>query len=535
MEDTRSDRYRSSRDERREKDEDRSSRRSHRHHNHSHRSHRHRDDERRRSRSRDRHHHRHDRERRRRSSDRERRRSPERRRRSRDKYRERSRERTPKEEPVKTINPITVEIVDEDSEGEWYIEPEPEIGLPENVVEATVQQEDLPEATREEQKSLLESEEASRVSKLNKLTADLYKAQIKKDTQRITELQKEIEAIGKSETATVKIIDSRFQPLPTNKQATEEEKSLQDLLQEERNLSRGGKSLDTQLAARIATDGSYELDTDYQDDVAGKLAKTTQESEQAIRSRAIAKTRQLESVVENCWLCMENGDTAATSIVSIANRSYVCMAPEPVVVKGTLAIVPMDHCMNTLECDDDEWEEIRNYMKTITQMWHDQNKAVIFYETAVSRSMKKHACIMAVPLPFDLAESSPGFFSEAILNVSDEWGSHRKIIDTRATAKQMEERENGQGTGKYAFRASIAKEAPYFHVWVNLNGGIGHIVEEGADRWPRDENMFGRDVVGGMVQADPAMIRRKARWTNRASVEYDKMLELYNSYDWAKA
>jgi len=92
---------------------------------------------------------------------------------------------------------------------------------------------------------------------------------------------------------------------------------------------------------------------------------------------------------------------------------------EPEVSEGGAVITPIQHRTNPLECDDDEWEEIRNFMKCLTRMYHDQGRDVVFYENAVPPYRKLHAAIMAVPIPFKLGETAPAFFREAIL-ASDE-------------------------------------------------------------------------------------------------------------------
>lgn len=47
---------------------------------------------------------------------------------------------------------------------------------------------------------------------------------------------------------------------------------------------------------------------------------------------------------------------------------------------------------------------------------------------------------------------------------------------------------------------------PYFHVWFELDGGMGHIVED-SDRWPRGD-LFAREVFGGMLDVDIEVVKR---------------------------
>lgn len=65
----------------------------------------------------------------------------------------------------------------------------------------------------------------------------------------------------------------------------------------------------------------------------------------------------------------------------------------------------------------------------------------------------------AIAVPPEPAEMAPAFFKEAILTSDEEWTQHVKIIDTAARAREP-------GMGRAAFRKSLAKEMPYFHVSV---------------------------------------------------------------------
>lgn len=49
-------------------------------------------------------------------------------------------------------------------------------------------------------------------------------------------------------------------------------------------------------------------------------------------------------------------------------------------------------------------------MKALIRMYSDQGKDVIFYENAASPQQKKHAAIVAVPLPIELGETAPAYF-----------------------------------------------------------------------------------------------------------------------------
>ncbi|GKT50562.1 pre-mRNA-splicing factor CWF19 [Colletotrichum spaethianum] len=267
-----------------------------------------------------------------------------------------------------------------------------------------------------------------------------------------------------------------------------EDMSIEDMVREERRTrgQAGGEGM--RLAERIAKDGKFDNDLDYMDENADKLAKRVHKSEINLKNVAVNEYQKVSRILDNCPLCHheDKGQPPLAPVISLGTRVFLTLPTEPEVSEGGAVIVPMAHRKNLLECDDDEWEEIRNFMKSLTRMYHEKGQEVIFYENAAAPQRHLHAAMMAVPIPYEEGATAPAYFKEAFLTTDDEWSQHQKIIDTAAKARD--------GMGRMAFRRSIAKEMPYFHAWFTLDGGLGHVVEN-SDRWPRGD-LFAREIIG---------------------------------------
>lgn len=301
--------------------------------------------------------------------------------------------------------------------------------------------------------------------------------------------------------------------------------TIEQMLQEERRTKgqAGGEGL--RLAERIAKDAKFDDDLEYMDENAEKLAKRIHKSEVNLKNMAVSEFQKMNRVLENCPLCHkeDKGLPPIAPVVSLATRVFMTLATEPEISEGGAVIVPTAHRNNLLECDDDEWEEIRNFMKSLTRMYHDQGREVIFYENAAAPHKHMHAAMMAIPIPYDQGAMAPAFFKEAFLSSDEEWSQHRKIIDTGAKAKE--------GMGRSAFRRCIAKEMPYFHVWFTLDGGLGHVVEN-SDRWPKGD-LFAREIIGGIVDADAHIIKKQGRWAKIDS-RVDGFKKGWRKFDWTR-
>lgn len=304
-----------------------------------------------------------------------------------------------------------------------------------------------------------------------------------------------------------------------------EDMSIEDMVREERR-TRGQAGGDGMRAAeRIAKDAKFDTDLDYMDDNANKLAKRVHKSETNLKNAAVGEFQRMNRILDSCQLCYheDKNQPPVAPVVSLATRVFLTLPTEPELSDGGAVIVPIQHRTNLLECDDDEWEEIRNFMKSLTRMYHDQGRDVVFYENAAAPHRKMHAAMQVVPLPYSLGETAPAFFREAILSSDEEWTQHKKLIDTAARARE--------GWGKSAFRRMLAKEMPYFHAWFNLDGGLGHIVED-SNRWPKGD-LFAREVIGGMLDAAPDVIKRQGRWS-RSDTRLDGFRARWRKFDWTR-
>ena len=140
-----------------------------------------------------------------------------------------------------------------------------------------------------------------------------------------------------------------------------EDMSIEDMVKQERRTRHqvGGDS--QRFAERIAKDAKFDNDLDYLDENANKLAKRIQKSEISLKNNAISDFQKMSRILDNCPLCHHENANIPTiaPIVSLATRVYLTLPTEPEISDGGACIIPIQHRGNLLECDDDEWEEIR--------------------------------------------------------------------------------------------------------------------------------------------------------------------------------
>lgn len=329
-----------------------------------------------------------------------------------------------------------------------------------------------------------------------------------------------------------------------------EDMSIEDMIRQERRTKGRYGGEGRAFAERIAKDAKFDAslhryptivmltpsknNLDYMDENAEKLSKHVHKTDISLRNTAISDYHKTKQILDTCPLC-HHEDTSTppqAPIVSLATRVYLTIPTSPEITPYGLcaSIVPIQHHLNLLQCDDNEWEEIRNFMKALSRFYYSRNPsyAVIFYENAAHEGRKRHASMEAVPLPMNLNETAPAFFRESILASDEEWAQHRKIIDTQTKASK-------DGMGKLAFRRSMVSELPYFHVWFTLDGGYGHIVED-PRRWPKGD-LFAREIIGGMLDVGAEVIKRQGRWRKGDAEIASRVSEFqkgWGKWDWTR-
>ncbi|KAF3930439.1 hypothetical protein ABW20_dc0104325 [Dactylellina cionopaga] len=400
-----------------------------------------------------------------------------------------------------------------------------------------------PQITKSTNQTIPSSTKIMDQSALNKLRANLLKSQLRGDSkaaQLEAEYNLALAAFANQKEPEVVVLSAMHSRLLAGggksseakeitsgrrkgKMEANEDISLDDMVREEKR-TRGHADENRLFAERIAKDVKFDDNLEYMDENASKLASRIQKSEIDIKNMAINDFKRQQRILDSCPLCSQENKQPIAPVISLGTRVFLTLPTEPELSPGGATIVPIQHRTNTLECDDDEWEEIRNFMKCLIRMYHDRGQDVIFYENAASPHKKRHAAIEAIPLPLEQGELAPAFFKEAFLSTDEEWSQHKKIIDTATLSRKS--------LGKQAFRRSMVKEAPYFHVWFEIDGGMGHIVEN-ENKWPKGD-LFAREIIGGMLDCEPDIIKRQGRWNRGKDRREDEFRKLWKKFDWTR-
>nr|XP_018893234.2 CWF19-like protein 2 isoform X2 [Gorilla gorilla gorilla] len=269
--------------------------------------------------------------------------------------------------------------------------------------------------------------------------------------------------------------------------------SLNDLVKNEKM---GTAENQNKLFMRMASKFMGKTDGDYytlDDMFVSKAAERERlgEEEESQRKKAVAEHRNLAAQMEKCLYCFDSSQFPKHLIVAIGVKVYLCLPNVRSLTEGHCLIVPLQHHRAATLLDEDIWEEIQMFRKSLVNMFEDKGLDCIFLETNMSMKKQYHMVYECIPLPKEVGDMAPIYFKKAIMESDEEWSMNKKLIDL--SSKDI--------------RKSVPRGLPYFSVDFGLHGGFAHVIEDQH----KFSHYFGKEIIGGMLDIEPRLWRKGIR------------------------
>jgi hypothetical protein len=197
------------------------------------------------------------------------------------------------------------------------------------------------------------------------------------------------------------------------------------------------------------------------------------------------------SLCENCEYCFDN--VKKHLVVSIGKYSYLCLPSTESLVDGNCFIVPMAHQSSSVTCDEEIWNEIQDFRRTLVKMFDLKKQDCIFYEQYSHTKKFSHMIIECVPIGRQASNVAPGYFKKALQESEHEFKAQNKqLIYLKSNNPEQ------------SIRNVLPKSMPYFTVNFGLDHGYAHVIEN-DEAFP---SHFAKEVIGGILDLDPMQWRR---------------------------
>ena len=299
--------------------------------------------------------------------------------------------------------------------------------------------------------------------------------------------------------------------------ADDDQYSLNDLITRERS---GIADDHTEVLSRMSaklfrkTDGEmFTLDDMFESQVSKTNLKSAEVS--ADRNRAISQHKKMMRRLERCKYCFGNAENAKHLIISIGQYAYLSVPSCVPLQSGHCIIAPLYHCASATAMDENVWAEIRKFMQSLVRMFRNRKQDCVFLQICSNLKSSYHFRMECIPVDIEIGEMAPIYFKKAIQDCDEQWAQNKKLIDTRGCRDGV--------------RGKVPAGLPYFAVDFGLDGGFAHVIENESLFPP----YFGREIVGGMIDADPTCWRKpKEQHFSQQSTRTLEFEKWFKDYDW---
>jgi hypothetical protein len=293
-----------------------------------------------------------------------------------------------------------------------------------------------------------------------------------------------------------------------------------------RNLVRVGKKRRRKIGKDDDSDDEVErmqrlLPTTKEDLKPKAVAAAAAKMQQREQHRAVAQHHAQEKVTSKCSWWLESSNFSKHRLLALGNHVSLVMAPPTVsLIQGNhFYLVPLKHAESFVTCDDDNvWDEVRRFQTALKNMYAKRGKDIIMVETVLPNTGFWQTKLEIVPAPFHVVQDAPIYFKSAMVEQTEEWGTHNKVLST---------------TFQKPLKSVLPKHFPYFHVeWGNVatssSTGFAQIIESSDFR-----HDFGLDTLAGMMDLEPIRMQRKQKFSydeeKRGIADF---LAKWKEFDW---
>ncbi|OEH73778.1 hypothetical protein cyc_04678 [Cyclospora cayetanensis] len=230
--------------------------------------------------------------------------------------------------------------------------------------------------------------------------------------------------------------------------------------------------------------------------------------------------------VTKCLWCIDSTEferARSQSLLSLSPLAFLCTPPiHRCVHPDHLLIVPIAHCAALTGLEEEPFECVRNYMKSLVAFFASRGEAPLFLETVPKQAeaerqmagLGEHTEIEVLPLPAERLKEARVYFRKAFDESEGFWQSHKTVIEAK---------------GRQGVRAAIPKGFPYIYVDFSLEDGLAHVIEDGEEF----SRSFGREVFLGILEKEKT--ERPFRDPRAYKSNIERLKRDYAPYDWTQA
>lgn len=221
-------------------------------------------------------------------------------------------------------------------------------------------------------------------------------------------------------------------------------------------------------------------------------------------NKAINDHREQMQALDNCHYCLQSEKVQKHLTISIGETMYLTLPHHEPLTDNHCLLVPLRHVSCSTQLEENEWRELLEFRKSLTQMFLSTNQDIIFFETAMFLYRHPHMVLHGVPVPKEQGELAPIYFKKAIDESEMEWALNKKLVSL---------------AGRDVRRA-VPKGLPYFAVSFGMEEGFAHVIED-QRLFPSN---FAQEIIGGILDI------HHSKWRKPKPQNFEKQNERMTNF-----
>ena len=215
-------------------------------------------------------------------------------------------------------------------------------------------------------------------------------------------------------------------------------------------------------------------------------------------------------------ICYGSENFSKDNLISMGDKTLLMLPVFTAVTDDQCYLTTIEPRTSSLEFDDHEAAEIRNFQKCLIQKASNSDCGMIFSECVMNLNENRQVFIECIPVPNDVFNSTELYFFKALDEIEDEFAqTHKRVINTQ---------------GKH-LRSCIPPNMSYYSVSFNLDGGYAHIIHTQHSKF----RYLTVDICGGLLGVGMngrlSADERNRLLGHEARIQFRKS---WNEYDWTK-
>lgn len=222
-------------------------------------------------------------------------------------------------------------------------------------------------------------------------------------------------------------------------------------------------------------------------------------------------------VLSSCHKCY-GGKLNENSIISQSDNVYISYP----FLNGSIqdfhiVISTKEHINSLASVEENVYEEIRNYMKSIVAYNLTNDNATIFLECSQQAIHVTHFEIECIPIKYKYLEDARMYFHKAFMDQDDEWTTNKKLVDT------------------VPYKGNLTKilneKFAYVNVDFNAQGGFLHPVENNS----KFSQNFLREIMCPLLKKQVHEIKYPRKLGIKELIDtVESYKKKFDYYDWTK-